>query len=157
VRTSGDGDADTLALVDVALVDASFEGARAVWDLARLLAVVACIAEVDAIGLSAIAAACHPVERHGPGAVLVTMGPGRLRRCAIAPGRFVGVEIASVTPVPDGGSVTLTGPGVLAFDGEREQRLGAGQICTVTVIRDGPSVIDVGATLRFAATHGRGA
>ncbi len=155
--SGGSGGSDTLALVDVALVEGAFEGARAVWDPARLLAVVACIAEVDAVGLSAIAAACHPVDRHGPGAVLVSMGPGRIRRCAIAPGRFATVEIAAVTPVPDGGSVTLTGPGVLAFDGEREQRLGPGHSATVTVNRDGPSVIDVGAAIRFAATHGRGA
>ena len=47
----------------------------------------------------------------------------------------------------------LEGPGVLAFDGERERVLREGTIATVTVRRDGPAVIDVARTLTCAARH----
>ena len=48
----------------------------------------------------------------------------------------------------------MEGPGVLAFDGERERRLLPGQKAWLTVNRAGPKVIDVPLTLRRAAEMG---
>ncbi len=49
----------------------------------------------------------------------------------------------------------MTGPGVLAFDGERERVLKPDQRARLTVQRDGPWVIDVAKTLARAAAPAR--
>ena len=50
--------------LDVALVDGSFIGSRAVWEPSRLRELVACIAEPASVGLSAIAGLVHPLHRY---------------------------------------------------------------------------------------------
>jgi hypothetical protein len=50
--------------------------------------------------------------------------------------------------------VVLCGPGVLAFDGERELELKPGQRVELRVDRSGPHVVDVGRTLQLAAARG---
>jgi len=49
---------------------------------------------------------------------------------------------------------SIRGPGVIAFDGDREIVLGTGDALTVRVRRDGPRVIDPGRALRAAAEKG---
>jgi len=142
-------DGDDLALVDVALVEGRFAGSRAVWDPARLRDIVACIAEPDAVGLSSIAAAVHLVGRDEPGGMHVRIGNGRTVRVPIAPGLFVDIGIASATLLADGDEIELIGPGMLAFDGERDRALGGGQRATVCIRRDGPRVINIAAAMRW--------
>jgi hypothetical protein len=67
------------------------------------------------------------------------------------PGHFDTVTVGCVEHVEDGQPVRLDGPGVLAFDGEREHVLASGTTALVTVARDGPAVIDVVRTLACAA------
>ena len=50
--------------------------------------------------------------------------------------------------------VELRGPGVLAFDGDRERKLAAGQAARLRVVRDGPPVVDVERALELAARRG---
>ena len=146
-----DGSDDELALVDVALVDGHFIGARAVWDMRELREVVACIAEPSNVGLSALAAQLHPVHRHEPGGVHVRLGQGRSVTAALAPGMFVAAGVQSSRLLADGESVQFTGPGVMAFDGERDRVLASGVTATLTIRRDGPHVIEVDRTLTAAA------
>jgi ATP-NAD kinase N-terminal domain len=141
-----------IALVDVALVAASFVGSRAVTDPAAVLAVVACMAAPSATGLSAIAGRAHPVDRWSPGGVAIRLGDGgRAVRAPIGPGAFATVHVSSVTPLADGESVRIDGPGVVAYDGERDRRLAPGEGVTVTVSSTGPLLVDVDLTLRLAA------
>jgi hypothetical protein len=56
--------------------------------------------------------------------------------------------------LPLGEEVVIEGPGLLAFDGDRERALAIGQKARVWVERSGPWVIDVPATLREAARRG---
>jgi len=157
IHVRGEGaQPDDVALVEVALVDGSFVGSRAVWDPARLRAVVAAIAEPGAVGLSAIAAAAHPVGRSEPGGVRVDLGPGgRGFRVPFAPGLFADVEVADVVALDEGDETHLVGPGLCAFDGERDRVLGAGERVTLTIRSDGPRVIDVTAVLAAARQEGR--
>jgi hypothetical protein len=118
-------------------------------------AVVAAIASPASTGLSSIAGRLRPLARHEPGAVEVRLGDGGCSlRAPIVPGTFDDVGVARVEHVADGGVVQLDGPGVLAFDGERERLLVDGTRATVTVRRDGPLVIDVLDTLACAAHQG---
>ncbi len=147
---------DDVALVDLALIDTTFVGSRAVLDPLAVRAVVAAFASPSSTGLSGIAGRAHPVGRFDDGGVLVRLGPGGRRvRVPVAPGSFSSVDIAEVTPLAFGEVVHLRGPGVLAFDGERDLRIGADADVTVSVEPTGPLLIDVERTLALAAAERR--
>ena len=149
------GHSDDMALVEVALIDAAFSGARAVVDAAAIRHVIAATATPASTGVSSIAGRLHPVARTDPGGVYVRFGPGGRRvRMPLMPGSFVTVEVAEVRVLSSGESVVLAGPGMLAFDGERDRRVGAGATITLSVDHSGPLVIDVEQTL-IRAAHGR--
>jgi predicted polyphosphate/ATP-dependent NAD kinase len=151
-----DGTADDLALVDLALTEGNFVGSRAVWDPALLRALIACIAEPATVGLSSVAGLLRPVPRHVHGGVHVRFGAdsGTGVRAPLAPGLFVEVPIASCEFVSERTPVTISGPGVLAFDGERDRVLDAGVSTTIEIRSDGPIVIDVDAAIALGARHG---
>ena len=137
-----DGEAEQ-ALVDLALVDESFTGSRAVWTGQRLREMVAAITERATVGLSCIASRVAPTTRHQAGGVHVTFGDGERFRIPIAPGLYSEVEISSWRRLHLNDSVEISGPGVLSFDGERDVVLPRGRSALVTVSHDGPWVIDI--------------
>ena len=159
VTTEGSQRAE-VALVDVCLVRSAFVGARAIWDSGSVSEIVAAIAEPDSVGLSAIAAAVAPVGRREAGGVHVCLecrSPNaqgarspRSIRAAVMPGSYSRIDIAHCERLGFGQPVTLTGPGVLTLDGEREIVLGRGERASVAVNPDGPQVIDVGAAVAAA-------
>lgn len=149
---------DDLALVDLALIDTTFVGSRAVLDPHAVRMVVTSMALPTSTGLSSIAGRLHPVGRFDEGGVMVRLGSGpagRRVRVPLAPGSFITVDVAEVTPLGIGQRVSLGGPGVLAFDGERDRRIGAGAAVWASVELAGPMLIDVEHTLAIAATEGR--
>ncbi len=141
-----------LGLVDVALVESSFTGSRAVWDGDAIHTLVAAIAEPSSVGLSSIAAAAAPCHRDEPSAVVLDLDPGgTLRfRAPIAPGRYAELRATSIRRLPLGGDVTVSGPGTLSFDGERDVVLSVGDRATMRIAADGPRVIDVDAAMTAA-------
>ena len=66
------------------------------------------------------------------------------------PGSHQDVSVQSVDVLARGGCLRFAGPGVLAFDGERERVIGPDAVVTVTVRTDGPLVIDVARALQCA-------
>jgi predicted polyphosphate/ATP-dependent NAD kinase len=155
VHAEIEGERDDLALVDAAMLDEPFVGARAVWDIRRLRTLVLARAEPAAVGMSAIGGLLHPVADSADGGLLVELGDGGREVLApIAPGLYVPVGARAVRTLTLGETVELTGPGVIALDGERERRLAPGQIARLTVWRDGPRVIDIGLTMQLAACRG---
>lgn len=145
---------DDLALVDLALVDTTFVGARAILDPSTVRIVVASTASPATTGLSSIAGRLLPIDRWTPGGVLIRLGPGGRRlRVPLAPGSFATVEVLDVVPLADGERVDLHGPGVLAFDGERDRWISADTTATASVEMAGPLIIDVESTLLIAARH----
>ena len=150
-----DGSADDLALVDLALINSQFTGSRAVWDPSTLRALVACIAEPASVGLSSIAGMLCPVDRRSPGGVYVEIGSRcGVVRALLAPGMLASVPYSRCSVLAPGAVATLRGPGVLAFDGERDRVLDAGARATATIRADGPVVIDVEQTIALAASAG---
>ena len=75
------GHIDDMALVEVAIVDAAFSGARAVLDASAIRHVVAASATPASTGLSSIAGRMHPVGRDEAGGVYLRFGPAA-GRCA---------------------------------------------------------------------------
>lgn len=148
LEVTGEDVRDDLALIDVALVDGMFTASRAVWDLSLLRELVVTTAEPATIGLSSIAARVAPVGRNEAGGVHVRVGsPGLSVRAPIAPGLYHDAQIAATRRLVVGDSVILSGPGVVAFDGERDLVLNDGQSVEVRLADDGPWVIDPGAAL----------
>ncbi|MFN3258298.1 MAG: NAD(+)/NADH kinase [Ilumatobacter sp.] len=152
---------DDVALVDLALIDQTFVGARAVKEPETIKVVVAAIGEPGSTGLSSIAGRTHPIDRHVRGGVAITMAHhgdeniARRVRVPLSPGTFDTLDLADVRPIDDGEPFVLRGPGVLAFDGERDVPIGADAVVTATIGRSGPILIDVMKTLMLAANHER--
>ena len=143
---------DDIALVEAALIDTAFVGARAVSDPSAIRWVVAAVAEPASTGVASIAGRVHPVGRRDGGGVLIRLGPGGRRvRVPLAPGTFATVDVRSVEPLAPGETIDLPGGGVLAYDGERTTPVGEGSTITVSVETSGPRIIDVGAVLTRAA------
>ena len=155
VQVEIEGEKPDLALIDAVLVDGRFIGARALWEARALRAAVLTRAEPAAVGIAAVAGLVAPLRADEDAGLLVRFGgTGRSVLAPIAPGLFERVPLCSAEPLTLGCSTTFEGPGLLALDGERECALKPGQRVILTVLRDGPRVIDVDATLLFAAQHG---
>lgn len=150
--TTVDGEPfDDVALVDLALINTTFIGARAVQEPNSIGEVLACIAEPASTGLSSIAGRVMPLDRTEAGGVHVRFGPGGAeRRVPLSPGQFSTMHIASVDRIDTCTTVQINGPGVLAFDGERDRRLETGESVVARIERSGPLVIDVSKALKTA-------
>jgi predicted polyphosphate/ATP-dependent NAD kinase len=147
---------DETALVEAALINTPFVGARAVTDPSTIRWVVACIANPASTGLASIAGRVHPVGRNETGGVLIHLGDGaRHVRVPLAPGSFATLSVAATTPLAPSVPIVLAGGGVLAFDGERTLPVSADTTITITVSPTGPRVIDTDATLAAAARDHR--
>ncbi len=152
-----DGQADDLALVDVALVADIFTASRAVWDPDSLHELVVCIAEPGSVGLSAIPAAVAPTGRFEEGGVHVRFanrpedGPSAITvRAPIAPGLYADASVADFKRIDTDDVIEVEGPGTLSFDGERDVTLKAGQAARIRISNEGPYVIDVARTMAAA-------
>ncbi|MFK8025896.1 MAG: NAD(+)/NADH kinase [Ilumatobacter sp.] len=144
------------ALVEAALIDTTFVGARAVSDPASIRWVMACIANPASTGLASIAGRLHPVGRNDAGGVLLHLGPaGRKIRVPLAPGEFTTLGVCEVISLDEGMPVALPGGGVLAYDGERTSPVGPDTTITAAITRSGPRLIDVDAALALAAREHR--
>ena len=146
---------EELALVEAALIDSHFVGARAVTAPSTIRWIVAAIADPASTGLASVAGRVQPLGRDEPGGLLLRLGEGGRRvRVPLAPGTFATVGVESVTALPERSPVEVEGGGVLAYDGERNTPVSAHATVTVEIDPAGPLVIDVAATLRRAADRG---
>ncbi len=84
----------------------------------------------------------------------IHFGEGSTVYAPLAPGLYRNVSIASFQQQQLGAEIALEGPGVLAFDGERDRVLKDGQRARLRVVREGPRVIDIDRTLQLAARRG---
>jgi predicted polyphosphate/ATP-dependent NAD kinase len=150
-----DGEADDLALIDAVLTAERFVGARALLEPDLLRLALLTRADPSAVGITAIGGLLAPLAEAADQGLLLTLGRGELAvRAPIAPGLYATVRVDAIRTVEFGEAVTVTGPGVLAFDGERERVLKPGQQAHLSIHRDGPWVIDVPKTLAHAAGSG---
>jgi predicted polyphosphate/ATP-dependent NAD kinase len=147
------------ALVDVALTDEPWVGARALWRPETISEAVIAVGEPGAVGLSALAAMLDPVPRDAPRGLHVILAPPEeaetVVRVPLAPGRIVPVGVAQMRRVEADRPLRIRTPaGSLALDGEREHELAADQELEVTLTTDGPVVVDVPRALSEAADRG---
>jgi hypothetical protein len=154
-----DGELRDDALVDAAVSNQMFVGARAVWDTKTLHAMFLTRAEPASIGLSSIGSRLTPISideecglymrlagEPGPNATTV--------RAPIAPGTISEVEILEWRKIAPGEKIDINlQPGTIALDGEREVELLPDQKVYASLSMDGPWVVDVPKTMLLTATR----
>ena len=146
------------ALVDAAVSNQMFVGARAVWDTKTLQSMFLTRAEPASIGLSSIGSSIMPIsidQEYGL-YIRLTGEPGENAttvRAPIAPGTIVDVEIMEWRKFYPGDKIAVdTQPGTFALDGEREVELLPGHDVYAALATDGPWVVDVPLALTLLAT-----
>ena len=145
-----------LALVDLVLVTGDFIGSRAIWDVSNLQEGVFAIAESATVGLSSIAATLETVKRNEDAAIHVIMGEGNTTvRAPIAPGTYETIPVKEYKRINLEEKVTMKGPGVLAFDGERDRVLQEDETIVVSVSKEGPWVINTHSCLLYTSPSPR--
>lgn len=151
-----DGKRD-LALVDAALLEGDHPGSLLHFDPSKLRHLVLTRAEPDAVGMSPVGGLLHPTgaeDDRGVEVQLAAEGGGRPLLVPVSPGIYQHAYIASSRTLPLGEETRMTGPGVIAFDGDRQRRLEPGETLRLRVVRSGPRVIDEQRTLTRAAERG---
>jgi len=155
LRVEIDGEDDDLALIDVVLSAERFVGARALLEPDALRVAVLTRADPAGVGMTAIGGLLMPLATDAPGGIAVDLGYGdRLLRAPLAPGLYRTVRVGAVRKLALGEAIDVLGPGVLAFDGERERSLRPGQHARIVLERDGPRVVDVARALALGACRG---
>lgn len=150
-----DGEADDIALIDAVLTAERFVGARALLEPDLLRVALLTRADPAAVGMTAIGGLLAPLDASVDQGLLLTLGSGKDGvHAPIAPGLYATVRVAASRTVEFGEGITIEGAGVLAFDGERERVLKAGQRALLSIGRDGPWVVDAATTLAHAARSG---
>jgi predicted polyphosphate/ATP-dependent NAD kinase len=150
-----DGEEDDLALIDVVLSSERFVGARALLDPDSLQLAVLTRADPAGVGMAAIGGLLSPLAADAPGGLAIELGRGdRLLRAPLAPGFYCAVRVGAVEKLATGQTIEVVGPGVLAFDGERERTLKPQQRARIALDPVGPRVVDVARALALGACRG---
>ena len=154
IHVAIDDEPDDLALIDAVLSSERFVGSRALLAPLHLRAVLLTRADPAAVGMTALGGLIHPLTDAEDGGLLLTLdGGGDVINAPIAPGYYRAVAVSGCRRLPFAETMVLEGPGVLAFDGERERVLRPGQRARLTIARAGPWVVNVQRALALAAAE----
>ena len=152
-----DGQPGDLALVDIAVYDDAFVGARAVWDVSKVREVFTARAAPDNMGLSSIGGCLYCSQlagRHGSHIQLAAAGQadGLQVTAPVAPGVVQSVRVSSFRLLEVGDEIPVDPvPSVLALDGEREIEITRKRRISVRFSDQGPRVVEVNRALQVAA------
>jgi len=162
---------ENLALIDAGFLVDDHPGSLLQVDPTKLARILLTRAEPASVGLSPIGGLLLPCQAEDDFGVCVETRPGprgnstqptshhagpiartgKTLRAPISPGLYEEVGIEGVERVELGQPLVWRGPGLLAFDGDRELVLAEGESATLSVVRTGPWVINPWRALRAAA------
>jgi predicted polyphosphate/ATP-dependent NAD kinase len=147
-----DGALQDIALVDVAVSQQRFVGARALWNVSGIQELFLTQGTPSNIGLSSIAGWSHPITAEDPAGLHLTLDSGgRQVRAPIAPGLIVPVGISQERVIHPGEHIPIHhAPAMLALDGERELLVRQGERWEVVLSWHGPKVLAIERTLLLA-------
>lgn len=157
IQVAIEGEREDAALIDAVVSNERFVGARALLAPEQLRMALLTRADPAAVGMTAIGGLLAPLTDKEEFGLLLKLGDdetGSTINAPIAPGYYRDVHVASHRLVNFVEEIAVQGPGVLAFDGERERVLKPGQRATLSLSRSGPWVVDVEKTLHLAAEKG---
>jgi hypothetical protein len=149
------GQIEDIALIDAVLLRGDQIGSLLPFDAAHIRSVFLTRAEPAAVGISPIGGYLMPCEQQDDFAVRLTCGEPPIHRInvPISPGLYTSVSVASVESIDLGTKYTISGPGILAFDGDRRICLLENDRANITVSRDGPFIIQPRQVLHQAAAR----
>ncbi|MGK2914960.1 MAG: NAD(+)/NADH kinase [Porticoccaceae bacterium] len=152
-----DGEAPDLALVDALFLQNDRIGNLGPFEPEHMKTLVLTRAEPAAVGMSPLGGLLVPSGATDDFGVRVDFcshrDGGQVLLAPVSPGLFRSTHIRAATAVALEQEIEIRGPGILAFDGDRERALAAGQLAKLKVSRSGPWVIDPQLTLRLAAEN----
>jgi predicted polyphosphate/ATP-dependent NAD kinase len=155
IQVAIEGEREDVALIDAVVSNERFVGARALLAPDQLRMALLTRADPAAVGMTAIGGLLAPLKASEEFGMLLQLGGDKdVVNAPIAPGYYRDVGVSSHRLVNFVEELTVEGPGVLAFDGERERVLKPGQKAKMSLSRSGPWVIDVEKTLHLAAEKG---
>ncbi|MGE0826913.1 MAG: NAD(+)/NADH kinase [Candidatus Binatia bacterium] len=136
---------EDIALVDVAVCDYQFVGARALWEVHRLKELFLSQGQPTNIGMASIGGMVHPIRPQEEGGLYLQLGEnGRQITAAIAPGLVASVGIQRHQLLHHGQRQTVSFyPSVLALDGEREIPVNPTDRWEIALSWGGPRVLDI--------------
>lgn len=142
-----------IALVDVVLLRDDFLGNLMPFEAEKLRELVLARAEPASIGISPIGGYFEPTAHADDNGVFVQCDPDGSTgiNVPISPGLHADVGIKVVRRIELGEVMHISGPGVLAFDGDRTIKLNHEEIAKVQVLRDGPRIIEADRIMAIAA------
>lgn len=142
-----------IALIDVVVSGENFVASRALWEVSSLKQVFLTRAEPQNIGFSSLGGYLCPLKPGSGQGLHLVIGPGRTRiKAPIAPGLVKWVPIAQFRTFEPGEEIIIKdSPSVIALDGEREFTVARGRELTVKINLNGPRVVNLPETLRWAS------
>jgi hypothetical protein len=150
--------AETLALIDAVLVADDHPGSLLPFDAGKIRRAILSRAEPDAVGMSPLGGLLLPTRKEDDAGVDVTCcAPGQGGRALlvpISPGLYRTAFVTDARRVPLGEPISVEGPGIIEFDGDRERVLAPGERVELRIVRDGPWQIDVQRALAVGAERG---
>jgi len=156
-----DGEVVDLALIDVALYDDIFVGAKAIWDMSKVKEITLTQAKPSNIGLSSVGGVLLEEGLSQNQGLHIRLGShmeeGRIEITApVAPGFVRSVYVDAFDVIEVGDVVEFeAAPAVLALDGEREVEILPNQIAAARLSDHGPRVVNIEKTMRLAVQRGR--
>jgi len=143
------------ALIDGVLLRNDYLGSLLPFDAENLDTLVLTRAEPASIGISPIGGYLMPCRFEDDFGVLVQCRPNASRKVnvPISPGLHQDVGIASVDRLELGQCVNISGPGIIAVDGDRIIKLVDKEIASIRILRDGPRVIQTNHVMHYAAVN----
>ncbi len=158
VELAIEGEDPDLALIDALLLRGDRIGNLGPFEPKFMETLILTRAEPDAVGMSPLGGLLCPTGFADDFGVRVDFcdhqAGGRLLRAPVSPGLFRSAHIRGHRRLALGENTFVEGPGIIAFDGDRERALAAGQGATFKVTRSGPRVIDPHLALGLAAERG---
>ncbi len=152
-----DGQRD-LGVIDAVLLADDHPGSLLPFRPEQIRSLILTRAEPTAVGMSPIGGLLHPSGVQDDFGVEVRCSAagegGRPLLVPVSPGLYGNAHIVHSRCIDLDEVVEMEGPGVIAFDGDRERVIAPGEIVKLRVTRNGPRVIDVGRALSLGAERG---
>lgn len=151
------GDLVDIALIDAAITDDMFVGARALYNPKALSELIVTVAKPDCLGMSAIAGSVYPISETEPKGLYVELEPkGPLETWVpMAPGMMSKIGFKGFKEIFPGEIISInTQEGMVALDGEREVSFNRGDNIEIELSPNGPWVVDIPTSLKAASRGG---
>ncbi len=144
-----------IALIDTVLLNEKLLGSLLPYETSNIQSLLLTRAEPASIGVSPIGGYLMPCHQEDDFGVFVKCGKsGTTITVPISPGLYNDVHVEEIRKVELSEQITISGPGLLAFDGDRTIKLKAGESRELIVKRDGPWIIESNNIMRIAAAEG---